>query len=49
MILSVIASFTICAILKVDLTRIPQEVYPFVFLGIGPENMYVYLAHEVLS
>jgi hypothetical protein len=39
MILSVVASFTICAILRIDLARIPQEVYPFVVLGIGPENM----------
>jgi Sterol-sensing domain of SREBP cleavage-activation len=39
MIVSVIASFTICAMLGIDLGRIPQEVYPFVVLGIGPENM----------
>jgi hypothetical protein len=41
MTVSIIASFTICAALRVDLARIPSEAYPLVVLGIGPDNMYV--------
>lgn len=37
---SIVASFTICGMLKVDLTRIPREVYPFVVFAIGLENMF---------
>jgi hypothetical protein len=37
--ISIVASFTICGFLKIDLARIPQEAYPFVVLVIGLENM----------
>lgn len=36
---SVLASFTICGLLKINLAQIPQEAYPFVVLTIGLENM----------
>lgn len=37
---SVLASFTICGILKINLSMIPQNAYPFVVLVIGLENMF---------
>lgn len=45
---SVVASFTICGVLNIDLTRIPREAYPFVVLTIGLENMFR-LTNEVVS
>lgn len=37
---SILASFTICDILKINLSMIPQNAYPFVVLVIGLENMF---------
>ncbi|KAK4543675.1 hypothetical protein LTR36_005320 [Oleoguttula mirabilis] len=37
---SILASFTICSILKINLSMIPQNAYPFVVLVIGLENMF---------
>lgn len=37
---SVLASFTICGMLKINLSMIPQNAYPFVVLVIGLENMF---------
>ena len=37
---SILASFTICAILKINLSMIPQNAYPFVVLVMGIENMF---------
>lgn len=37
---SVLAAFTICNILKINLSMIPQNAYPFVVLVIGLENMF---------
>ncbi|KAK4634367.1 Sterol regulatory element-binding protein cleavage-activating protein [Fulvia fulva] len=37
---SILASFTICAILKINLSTIPQNAYPFVVLVLGVENMF---------
>ncbi|KAK5123065.1 hypothetical protein LTR85_003261 [Meristemomyces frigidus] len=37
---SILASFTICGILKINLSMIPQNAYPFVVLVIGLENMF---------
>jgi hypothetical protein len=39
MLVSVFASFTICGFLGIDLSVIPQEVYPFVVLVIGLEHV----------
>ena len=39
-VISIMGSFTICAILKIDLSRIPREVYPFVVVAVGLENMF---------
>lgn len=38
--ISIGASFTICAIFNIDLSKIPREAYPFVVLTIGLENMF---------
>jgi WD40 repeat protein len=38
--LSIMSSFTICAIFKIDLSKIPREAYPLVVLTIGLENMF---------
>lgn len=37
---SILSSFTICGILKINLSMIPQSAYPFVVLVIGLENMF---------
>ncbi|KFY30703.1 hypothetical protein V493_01727, partial [Pseudogymnoascus sp. VKM F-4281 (FW-2241)] len=39
-VISIMGSFTFCAILKIDLSRIPREVYPFVVVAVGLENMF---------
>jgi hypothetical protein len=38
--LSILSSFTICGIFKIDLSKIPREAYPLVVLTIGLENMF---------
>jgi WD40 repeat protein len=38
--ISIVASFTICGFLRIDLAHIPQEAYPFVVFVIGLENMF---------
>ena len=37
---SIMSSFTICAILKIDLSKIPREAYPLVILTVGLENIF---------
>lgn len=37
---SIMSSFTICAIFKIDLSRIPREAYPVVMLTVGLENIF---------
>ncbi|KAF2154592.1 hypothetical protein K461DRAFT_275719 [Myriangium duriaei CBS 260.36] len=37
---SILASFTICGLLRINLAQIPQEAYPFVVLSIGLENIF---------
>ncbi|KAE8441072.1 hypothetical protein EG329_005901 [Mollisiaceae sp. DMI_Dod_QoI] len=37
---SIMSSFTICAIYKIDLSKIPREVYPLVILTVGLENIF---------
>lgn len=37
---SILASFTICDLLQINLAQIPQEAYPFVVLVIGLENIF---------
>ena len=37
---SIMSSFTICAILKIDLSKIPRETYPLVVLTVGLENIF---------
>ncbi|KAI9766074.1 MAG: hypothetical protein M1840_006781 [Geoglossum simile] len=38
--ISIFSSFTICALFKIDLSQIPRELYPFVVLAFGVENMF---------
>jgi WD40 repeat protein len=38
--ISIMSSFTICAIFKIDLSKIPREAYPVVVLTIGLESMF---------
>ncbi|KAF2145817.1 uncharacterized protein K452DRAFT_125935 [Aplosporella prunicola CBS 121167] len=40
MFISICASFTVCGLLKINLTSVPGEAYPFVVLVIGLENMF---------
>jgi hypothetical protein len=37
---SILSSFTICAIFKIDLSKIPRETYPLVILTVGLENIF---------
>jgi hypothetical protein len=37
---SIMSSFTICAIFKIDLSKIPRETYPLVILTVGLENIF---------
>lgn len=37
---SIMSSFTICAVFQIDLSKIPRETYPLVVLTIGLENMF---------
>ncbi|PNS16201.1 Sterol regulatory element-binding protein cleavage-activating protein [Sphaceloma murrayae] len=37
---SILASFTICGLLRINLDQIPPEAYPFVVLSIGLENIF---------
>ncbi|KAK6443357.1 hypothetical protein LTR95_000183 [Oleoguttula sp. CCFEE 5521] len=37
---SILASFTICGVLKINLATIPSNAYPFIVLVIGLENMF---------
>ncbi|TAQ91344.1 hypothetical protein B7494_g361 [Chlorociboria aeruginascens] len=37
---TIMSSFTICAIFKIDLSKIPREVYPLVVLTVGLENIF---------
>jgi hypothetical protein len=37
--ISGIASLSICGMLQIDLARIPETAYPFVVLVMGLENM----------
>jgi hypothetical protein len=37
---SIMSSFTICAVFKIDLSKIPREAYPLVVLTVGLENIF---------
>lgn len=37
---SIMSSFTVCAIFKVDLSKLPRPVYPIVVLAVGVENTF---------
>ncbi len=37
---SIMSSFTLCAIFKIDLSRMPQAAYPIVVVSISLENMF---------
>src|SRR5208282_5571229 len=39
-VMSIMSSFTICAIFKIDLSKIPREAYPVVILTVGLENIF---------
>ncbi|KAG7127896.1 Sterol regulatory element-binding protein cleavage-activating like [Verticillium longisporum] len=38
--LSILSSFTVCAVFKIDLSRIPQAAYPVVVLSMSLENIF---------
>lgn len=37
---SIMSSFTICAIFKIDLSKLPRAIYPIVVLAVGVENTF---------
>ncbi|KAM3470423.1 hypothetical protein MY5147_006415 [Beauveria neobassiana] len=47
--LSIMSSFTVCAILDIDLSRIPRAAYPLVILAISLENMFRVIYAVILS
>lgn len=48
-ILSIMSSFTICAIFRVDLSRIPRAAYPLVVLAISLENIFRLINAVILT
>ena len=40
---SILASFTVCGLLGINLAQIPREAYPFVVLVIGLENIFRFI------
>jgi hypothetical protein len=46
---SVMSSFTICAVLKIDLSKIPREAYPLVVLTVGLENIFRLINAVILT
>lgn len=46
---SIMSSFTICAILNIDLSRIPRAAYPLVVLAISLENMFRIIYAVILT
>ncbi|KAK4226899.1 sterol regulatory element-binding protein cleavage-activating protein [Podospora fimiseda] len=46
---SVVSSFTVCAIFKIDLSRIPYYAYPLVVLAISMENSFRLINAVILT
>lgn len=46
---SIVASFTICAVFKIDLSKIPREAYPLVILAVGMENISRFISAVVVT
>jgi WD40 repeat protein len=46
---SIMSSFTICAILKIDLSKIPRETYPLVILAVGLENILRLISAVIMT
>lgn len=46
---SMASSFTICAVLKIDLSKIPREAYPLIVLAIGLENIFRLVSAVILT
>ncbi|KAH8664066.1 sterol-sensing domain of SREBP cleavage-activation-domain-containing protein [Xylariales sp. PMI_506] len=49
LILSMLSSFTICAILKIDLSRIPRFAYPVVIFAMSLENIFRLINAVILT
>ncbi|OAQ96299.1 hypothetical protein LLEC1_00146 [Akanthomyces lecanii] len=47
--LSIMSSFTVCAIFDIDLSRIPRAAYPLVVLAISLENMFRIIYTVILT
>ncbi|KAH8821840.1 sterol-sensing domain of SREBP cleavage-activation-domain-containing protein, partial [Xylogone sp. PMI_703] len=46
---SMASSFTICAILKIDLSKIPRAAYPLIVLAIGLENIFRLISAVIMT
>ncbi|RFU29443.1 hypothetical protein B7463_g6890, partial [Scytalidium lignicola] len=46
---SMASSFTICAVLKIDLSKIPREAYPLIVLAIGLENIFRLISAVIMT
>lgn len=46
---SIMSSFTVCAVLNVDLSRIPQAAYPLVVLSMSLENIFRLINAAILT
>ncbi|TQV99112.1 Sterol regulatory element-binding protein cleavage-activating protein [Cordyceps javanica] len=47
--LSIMSSLTVCAVLDIDLSRIPRAAYPLVILAISLENMFRLIYAVILT
>ncbi|KAI1503550.1 sterol-sensing domain of SREBP cleavage-activation-domain-containing protein [Biscogniauxia marginata] len=47
--LSILSSFTVCAIFKIDLSRIPRFAYPVVILSMSLENIFRLINAVILT
>jgi hypothetical protein len=46
---SIFSSFTICAVLKIDLSKVPREAYPLVILAISLENIFRLINRVIMT
>lgn len=47
--LSIMSSFTICAIFKIDLSQMPRALYPIVILAVGLGNIFRFINAVIIT
>ncbi|KAH8597056.1 sterol-sensing domain of SREBP cleavage-activation-domain-containing protein [Bisporella sp. PMI_857] len=46
---SIMSSFTVCAVFKIDVSKIPREAYPLVILTVGLENIFRFINAVIMT